>query len=137
PRVHVPRRPVTWPCDVQLGTLCRPLTSGVSDVPRRTTSCLPVIRPKESCRPVKPTRQSAPTVEDKCVAVVGFFQLLMRSKPIITELMWVAVPVGVLGFAALLLWLSGNWRWVEGWIFGLWWASFVVALYLWLRFRDP
>src|SRR5208283_3024370 len=89
------------------------------------------------CRPVKPTRQSAPTVEDKCVAVVGFFQLLMRSKPIITELMWVAVPVGVLGFAALLLWLSGNWRWVEGWIFGFWWASFVVALYLWLHFRDP
>src|SRR5271157_5587877 len=61
----------------------------------------------------------------------------MRSTPIISGLMLVAAPVGVLGFAALLLWLSGDWRWVEGWIFGVWWVSFVAALYLWLRFRDP
>ncbi len=61
----------------------------------------------------------------------------MPSTPILAGLMWVAAPVGVLGFAALLLWLSGNWRWVEGWIFGVWWVSFVAALYLWLRFRDP
>ena len=61
----------------------------------------------------------------------------MRSTPIITGLMLVAVPVGVLGFAALLLWLSGDWHWVEGWIFGVWWVSFVAAIQLWLRFRDP
>jgi protein-S-isoprenylcysteine O-methyltransferase Ste14 len=61
----------------------------------------------------------------------------MRSTPIITGLMLVAAPVGVLGFAALLLWLSGDWRWVEGWIFGVWWVSFVAAIQLWLRFRDP
>jgi hypothetical protein len=61
----------------------------------------------------------------------------MRSTPIITGLMVVAAPVGVLGFAALLLWLSGNWRWVEGWIFGVWWVSFVAAIQLWLRYKDP
>ena len=61
----------------------------------------------------------------------------MRSTPIITGLMLVAAPVGVLGFAVLLLWLSGDWRWVEGWIFGVWWVSFVAAIQLWLRFRDP
>jgi protein-S-isoprenylcysteine O-methyltransferase Ste14 len=38
----------------------------------------------------------------------------MRSTPIITGLLLVAPPVSVLGFAALLLWLSGDWRWVEG-----------------------
>ena len=65
------------------------------------------------------------------------FQLPMRSTPIIAGLMLVAAPVGVLGFAALLLWLSGDWRWVEGWIFGVWWASFVAALLLWLRSKDP
>ena len=61
----------------------------------------------------------------------------MRSTPIITGLMLLAAPVGVLGFAALLLWLSGNWRWVEGWVFGAWWVSLVVAIQLWLRSRDP
>jgi protein-S-isoprenylcysteine O-methyltransferase Ste14 len=64
------------------------------------------------------------------------FQLLMRPTPIITGLIWVA-PVGVLGFAALLLWLSGDWSWVEGWIFGVWWVSFVAAILWWLYFRDP
>ena len=61
----------------------------------------------------------------------------VRSTPIITGFMWVAAPVGVLGLATLLLWLSGDWRWVEGWIFGVWWVSFMAALYLWLRLRDP
>ena len=61
----------------------------------------------------------------------------MRPRPIITELQWVAAPVGVLGFAALLLWLSDDWRWAEGWIFGVWWVSFVAAIFLWPRFRDP
>ncbi len=61
----------------------------------------------------------------------------MRSRPIITVLMVAAAPVGVAAFAALLLWLSGDWRWVEGWIFGVWWVSFMITLYLWLRFRDP
>jgi protein-S-isoprenylcysteine O-methyltransferase Ste14 len=61
----------------------------------------------------------------------------MRSTPIITGLMWVAAPVGVLGLAALLPWLSGDWRWVEGWIFGIWWGCFVASLLLWLRYKDP
>jgi hypothetical protein len=49
----------------------------------------------------------------------------------------VAAPVGVLGLATLLLWLSGDWRWVEGWIFGVWWAILRCRLLLWLRLRDP
>ena len=61
----------------------------------------------------------------------------MRPKPIITGLTLVAVPVGILGVAALLPSLSGDWRWVEGWIFGVWWGSFAAAILLWLRFRDP
>jgi len=35
----------------------------------------------------------------------------------------VAVGVYIGGFAALLLWLSGDWHWVEGWIFGVWRAA--------------
>lgn len=61
----------------------------------------------------------------------------MRSAPIISGLMLVAAPIGVLGSAALLLWLSGDWRWVEGWIFGACWVCLITAIFLWLRFRDP
>ena len=61
----------------------------------------------------------------------------MGSAPIITGLIWAAAPVGILGLAALVLWLSGNWRWVEGWIFGVWWVSFIAGLFLWLHYKDP
>jgi protein-S-isoprenylcysteine O-methyltransferase Ste14 len=60
----------------------------------------------------------------------------MRSTPIITGLMFMACA-GLLGLAALPLWLSNDWRWMEGWIFGIWWMSFMVANLLWLRYRDP
>ena len=61
----------------------------------------------------------------------------MRPTPIITGLMLMAATVGILGLAALMLWLSGDWRWVEGWIFCVWWVSFAVVILLWLRSRDP
>ncbi len=61
----------------------------------------------------------------------------MRSTPIITGLILVGPPVGVLGLTALMLWLSGNWRWVEGWIFGGWWLCFMAAMVLWLHYKDP
>jgi protein-S-isoprenylcysteine O-methyltransferase Ste14 len=58
----------------------------------------------------------------------------MRPTPIIIGLQLVA---GLVFFLGLLLWLSGDWRWVEGWIFGVWWVSFFAAMLLWLRSRDP
>jgi len=61
----------------------------------------------------------------------------MRPTSTISGLLWVAAPVGVLGVATLMLWLSGNWRWVEGWIFGLWWVPFMAAMVLWLHYNDP
>ena len=61
----------------------------------------------------------------------------MRRTPIITGLLLVAGGAYAVFLAALVLWLSGNWRWVEGWIFGAWWASFVTAMFLWLYLKDP
>ncbi|MFY9845912.1 MAG: isoprenylcysteine carboxylmethyltransferase family protein [Terriglobales bacterium] len=58
----------------------------------------------------------------------------MRPTPITLGLMLAGLAVVYLG---LLLWLSGNWRWVEGWIFGVWWFSFASAILLWLHYRDP
>ena len=51
----------------------------------------------------------------------------MLRKPIITGLVAVVAPVYIFGLAALPLWLSGDWRWVEGWIFGVWWVSLCAA----------
>ncbi len=61
----------------------------------------------------------------------------MRRTPIITGLLFLAAGAYVLCLAALVLWLSGNWRWVEGWIFGVWFMSFIAAMFLWLYFKDP
>ena len=58
----------------------------------------------------------------------------MRPTPIIIGLQLVAAAVFFLG---IVLWLPGDWRWVEGWIFGVWWVSFTAAILLWLRSRDP
>ena len=60
--------------------------------------------------------------------------IAMRPKPIIAGLLLAAVAVVFLG---LVLWLPGNWRWVEGWIFVVWWVSFFAFNLLWLRSRDP
>jgi protein-S-isoprenylcysteine O-methyltransferase Ste14 len=57
----------------------------------------------------------------------------MRPTPIIIGLQLAAALVVFLG---LLLWLSGDWHWVEGWIFGVWWVSFFAAMLLWLHSRD-
>jgi protein-S-isoprenylcysteine O-methyltransferase Ste14 len=58
----------------------------------------------------------------------------MRRAPIIAGLQLVVVAAFFLG---LVPWLSGDWRWVEGWIFGAWWVVFDAAILLWLRSRDP
>jgi protein-S-isoprenylcysteine O-methyltransferase Ste14 len=62
----------------------------------------------------------------------------MCRTPIVTGLLFVAAGAHVLCLTALVLWLSGNWRWVEGWIFGgVWLVSFIAAMFLWLYFKDP
>ena len=58
----------------------------------------------------------------------------MRPTPIIAGLLLAAVAIVFLG---LVLWLSGDWRWVEGWIFGIWWVSLIAAVLFWLHYRDP
>ena len=58
----------------------------------------------------------------------------MRPTPIILGLLLAGLALVYLG---LPLWLSGNWRWVEAWIFGAWFVTFGSAVLLWLRFKDP
>lgn len=61
----------------------------------------------------------------------------MRSTPMVTVLTFVAVGAAILAVSTLPLWLSGNWRWVEGWVFGVWLAILIGGGALWLYFKDP
>lgn len=38
---------------------------------------------------------------------------------------------------ALIFFLSGNWRWAEGWIFSIWFLSMCISIILYLYNRDP
>jgi protein-S-isoprenylcysteine O-methyltransferase Ste14 len=54
-----------------------------------------------------------------------------------TLIIGLQLAAAALIFPGLVLWLSGDWRWVEGWIFCVWWVFFDAAVLLWLRSRDP
>jgi protein-S-isoprenylcysteine O-methyltransferase Ste14 len=40
-------------------------------------------------------------------------------------------------FPVIVLWLSGNWLWLEGWIFSLWLDAMVLSNYIYLYRQDP
>jgi hypothetical protein len=40
-------------------------------------------------------------------------------------------------FPAIIMLLSGNWRWLEGWIFSLWMDAMVLYSTIYLYVRDP
>jgi protein-S-isoprenylcysteine O-methyltransferase Ste14 len=58
----------------------------------------------------------------------------MRPRLIMIGLILVAALIIYVG---VLLLVSGDWGWVEAWIFGVWWASFAAAVLLRLYYRDP
>jgi protein-S-isoprenylcysteine O-methyltransferase Ste14 len=57
--------------------------------------------------------------------------------PTVSPLKLVATGAYLLVFPVLQLWLSGDWWWVPGWIFGLWLMTLSVICVAWLYRRDP
>ena len=45
--------------------------------------------------------------------------------------------ITILIFPALILILSGNWLWLEGWIFSLWFDAMVLSNMMYLYWKDP
>ena len=43
----------------------------------------------------------------------------------------------ILIFPAVILFLSGNWLWLEGWIFSLWFDAMVLSNVIYLYLKDP
>jgi protein-S-isoprenylcysteine O-methyltransferase Ste14 len=55
----------------------------------------------------------------------------------ITPLRLAATGVYLLVWPALQLWLSGDWFWIEGWIFGAWFVALCTTCIVWLYRKDP
>jgi len=62
---------------------------------------------------------------------------LMSSKRAVTLLTFVGFCAYLLILPGLVLWLSGNWRWVEGWIFSVSFSALAASTLLWLYYKDP
>lgn len=45
--------------------------------------------------------------------------------------------ITILIFPAVILFLSGDWLWLEGWIFSLWFDAMVLSNMMYLYWRDP
>ncbi len=45
--------------------------------------------------------------------------------------------VWILVWPALLLWLSGDWLWLEGWIFNIWFLVLCFTIVIYLYLKDP
>jgi protein-S-isoprenylcysteine O-methyltransferase Ste14 len=61
---------------------------------------------------------------------------MLQHRPISPlRLAWTVVYV--LAWPALLLMSSGDWRWVEGWLFGAWFIAMSLTCLGWLYRNDP
>lgn len=49
----------------------------------------------------------------------------------------VNVVMSALFFPSLMLFLAGNWRWVEGWLFALWFVAMLEFNIIYLYWKDP
>lgn len=59
------------------------------------------------------------------------------QAPALSPLRLAGTAVYLLAWPAMQLWLSGNWLWVEGWIFGAWLFGISMVSLVWLQRHDP
>jgi protein-S-isoprenylcysteine O-methyltransferase Ste14 len=61
----------------------------------------------------------------------------MSSTPRVSGLKLFAACAYIVGWTVLQLWLSGDWHWIEGWLFGLWFLAVCMGCITWLYRNDP
>jgi protein-S-isoprenylcysteine O-methyltransferase Ste14 len=61
----------------------------------------------------------------------------MPSAPAVSWLKLVATGAYLVMWPVLQLWLSGDWCWVEGWSYGLWFVALCATCIVWLYRNDP
>lgn len=56
---------------------------------------------------------------------------------VLTRTQITLTAVYLLAFPLALIWLSGDWRWVEGWAFSIWFVALSVGTMVYLYQNDP
>jgi protein-S-isoprenylcysteine O-methyltransferase Ste14 len=64
-------------------------------------------------------------------------QVKMRDTNQISSTRLALTGIYLVAWPGLLLWLSGDWYWVEGWIFGVWFIVLCATCIVWLYRKDP
>jgi protein-S-isoprenylcysteine O-methyltransferase Ste14 len=57
--------------------------------------------------------------------------------PRLTPLKMLATAAYLLAYPCSLLWLSGDWRWAEGWIFAVWFVALCAGTTVYLFVKNP
>jgi len=60
-----------------------------------------------------------------------------ESKKMSTISLVLNMIISALFFPTIILWSAGNWRWVEGWIFALWFDVMLLFNMIYLFINDP
>ena len=60
-----------------------------------------------------------------------------NEKIILTPGRLVLTAIYILVFPALIFLLSGDWCWIEGWIFNVWFIILCAATIIYLYLKDP
>jgi len=61
----------------------------------------------------------------------------MSATPAFSPLRWFATALYTAAWPALMFVLAGDWRWLEGWIFAVWFLTLCTTLTVWLYRNDP
>src|SRR5258705_6669263 len=59
------------------------------------------------------------------------------SSQTVSPLKLVGTALYLLVWPALLFVLAGDWRWIEGWLFGAWFVALCSTCIVWLYRKDP
>jgi hypothetical protein len=63
--------------------------------------------------------------------------MMTSSKARSSALRLLLTAAYIAAWPALVLWISGDWGWVEGWLFAVWFLALCASSIIWLYQRDP
>ena len=63
--------------------------------------------------------------------------MMETEKNKLTACRMILTAIYILIFPALILFLSGDWLWVEGWIFDIWFIALCATTIIYLYRNDP